>query len=543
MTAISFFTGRWRGSRLAPLLIALSLEGGCHKGINTPGAAAGAGLEVGSVTVMVADHPREEIEHLFIDVSRVSLLSTRDGSPVAIFEGKERIDLLRFRDLDFLLAVYTRVPAGDYRRIRLEFSGIAVEPSERCSQLEAASGKIDLVSRDPIRVRKDTPLFLRLDLDARKSLSIHGTAGDERCGFRPVVSARVHHAGEEREPCSQEVSGKIVEIRGGGAAGREDPRSRSGDRPLEAVLALELGQERGTVRVELVRETALFGADALRSGLSGFKVGDTVVAPGKIEDHSRIEADWVIQGTPLSLQGSFRSAISGGQFTFAADGAAQTREARATTDTLTFPRCGDAPLLLAGIGPGQPARILGVEIAQDGGSFVQVAVIELSSRQVRGKITSLDRLAGEIVLDVAGSEAAPVDFTFLFDARTMIVLSGGGALGTEELKEGETVTADLDETVNRASRISVEPEDLEGGASQIDAGNRSFLLTESAAQPESPRLEVLVKVALDARVLLAEGETLSEADLGGLKDDDRVVLFGLAPDPGTFDAHTVVIHR
>jgi len=59
----------------------------------------------------------------------VTLIPDDEGEEIVLFEGTERIDLLQFQDSDFVLAVNSKVPAGEYEKIRLEFSGVSVVPS------------------------------------------------------------------------------------------------------------------------------------------------------------------------------------------------------------------------------------------------------------------------------------------------------------------------------------------------------------------------------------------------------------------------------
>ncbi len=512
------------------------------------GSSAPASAPVkGSVSVLVSDGPAVELDHVFIEITDVSLIPAGDGKAVSIFHGREKIDLLLFRDQDFLLAKKD-VPVGKYAKIRLEIAAVEVEPTTDCPEVKLPSGKIDLVPRGPFEVTEGASIQVRLDIDAGKSLFIHEAGKSGKCIFRPVVFVDVIAGASSR--CPQEIAGTIVKIEGPDAPessppGQDDDEEDDGEEEHDsptaneelAELVIDLGGDRGTTRLEVLETTAIFGADAQKADLAALKVGDKVRARGNIESDGEIEARWVIQGEPADLQGTFETAIADGKFKFKTD---ESIDGQTTASTLAFPECSLTPVSLDSITPGQEARILGAKVQDGESSSLRAAVIELGPKVVRGTIASLDTTLRKIELKIDETTSIP----FTYDSSTTIDLVGDGALTEEDLRVGESVIAHL-EAGDRASRIEVEPESAEGIVKDFDAASRTFILLVDSQDPANPEpTSVNVTVAATATVLLIEADqSSSQVDLAELKDGDRVDLFGLVTGESAFDARTVVIRR
>jgi len=401
---------------------------------------------------------------------------------------------------------------------------------------------------------------VRLDIDAKKSILIHPAGKSGKCIFRPVVFVDVHRAGE-REECPQEFSGTIRRIEeeedddddededhdgdeddedDDGHGDVEDRRSsghddgEDGDDDLELVIGL--GRDRGSVRVEIESDTAIFGADALPGNAASLKVDDRVLVRGETERDGEIEAIWVIQGEPKDLRGTFQSGVAEGRFTFLPDGDGQSAVSGRTTEgTLAFPECEDDPVALSIIALGTRGRILGAEVLDGDETVLRAAVIDIGPSRVRGTIEALDRLVNRIDLKDGPS--------FRYDGDTAIVLVGDGSLSEDDLQVGQAIAADLDAERSRASKIAVEPEVEEGIVDLFDPQRRTFILLEPSPAPEAPAAEVAVVVARGATVLLIEDDEIHQVDLSALQNGDEAAIFGLRTDDGMFKARTVVIRR
>lgn len=484
-------------------------------------------IKDGKVTVIIVDAPSPSFDHVFIEVTRVSLLPAGGGEAVVIFEGNERIDLLKFRDQDFVLASGKEAPPGEYQKIRLEIGAVEVEPEGACDGVKVPSGKIDLNPRGTFQVGSEEEIFVRLDIDAHKSLQIH-TTGNGGCIFRPVVFVDI--SSESRSGCPRQLSGTIAKI------GEEDGEDTDGDEGGEADLAeltVDLGGDRGSVEVEVEEDTSLFDAQARRSDLSALKEGDRATLRAEVKRDGEMEAIFVIAGEPIELEGTFESGIADGKFTFHTD---RSLDCRTTSGTIILEECGTVTLPPSEVVAGRQGRVLGAQVVEGEASFIRVAVIDLGPREAAGTVESVDREAGEVILTNGVG--------FRFDGDTRIALAGDGSLTPEDLRPGEEVTARLDSPGDLASSILVQPEEAAGVIQLFDHQSRTFILTgPPPPDPDAPLPEIAVEVAPEATVILIEGDDMRQVELEFLGNGDRVTLFGLIPATGAFDARTVVARR
>ena len=147
---------------------------GCGGGSSGGGAASA--VQTGEVAVLIADGPADEYDAILIDVSEVSLLPAGGGDPIVLFRADPpvELDLLDLRDEDFVLAVRDDIPAGTYAKVRLRVDDVRPVGGP-CEDLvtRLPSGKIDLQPDGPIVVGAGETIFLRLDIDADKSIHLH----------------------------------------------------------------------------------------------------------------------------------------------------------------------------------------------------------------------------------------------------------------------------------------------------------------------------------------------------------------------------------
>ena len=119
------------------------------------GSSSGSAPASGSVAVMLTDGPYEGLEHLFITITKVSLLRADNGREVVVFEddGLE-VDILNYREYDYLLTVNQEVPVGTYSKVRLEVSKVEAVGGDCAAvangiEIKLPSGKIPPAARHP----------------------------------------------------------------------------------------------------------------------------------------------------------------------------------------------------------------------------------------------------------------------------------------------------------------------------------------------------------------------------------------------------------
>ena len=250
------------------------------------------GSSYGTVALFLTDDPADEYDNLWITVKEVSLIPAEgddDKNPVVIYQSDEgcRVDLLEFRDKEFLLTVKNNVPTGRYAKVRLSVSNI--EPvGGPCENMEIKlpSSKIDLNPKEPFQVETDSTISISLDIDANKS--IHGSEG---CTFRPVVFVDIRH-GDAIQRCPQILGGEIVSLVDGDA-----------EEGIEGFI-LALSDGRGELEVRLLDDVVVFDGQGQPAGYEALAVGRRVKVRGRIDAAGRIQASVVVIGDVLVVKGS-----------------------------------------------------------------------------------------------------------------------------------------------------------------------------------------------------------------------------------------------
>ena len=161
------------------------------------GSSSGVALQgTGDVALLVTDAPSDEFAEILVTIQRVEFLS--ETKRVETFRGERTIDLLRLRSESILFSLASRVPVGDYHKIRLHVSRVLVvkkdssgNPGEAVETMLPANGKIDLNPRGVIRVGAGATIIVQLDLDANNSIHIVHAGNSDKILFRPVVFVKV----------------------------------------------------------------------------------------------------------------------------------------------------------------------------------------------------------------------------------------------------------------------------------------------------------------------------------------------------------------
>ena len=246
---------------LTVLITAGFLLGGCGSGGGGGGGgdffSGGAGS--GSVALLLADNPSDDYESIYLYITRVSLIPSQ-GNPYVLFESDRPegypVDILKYREKDFLFTVRDRVPAGFYSKIRLEVSKVTAKAEDGlypvpCEEnIKLPSGKVDLNPPGGFYVRSGQTLSIRLDVDANKSFALHQAGNSGKCIFRPVVFVDIETVYDFKK-CPDILRGEIVFV--------------DSDNGIVNYFILDLdGEEnfsRGNIKVELSDRTRIFDED------------------------------------------------------------------------------------------------------------------------------------------------------------------------------------------------------------------------------------------------------------------------------------------
>ncbi|MBN2298649.1 MAG: DUF4382 domain-containing protein, partial [Deltaproteobacteria bacterium] len=157
---------------LIPSITSIVFLYGCSGGSSSGsyGTLAKAEGTYAKVGVLITDGPADDYDSIKATITSVSLIPAgcEDGDDcesVSLFYSEDgyEIDLLQYRDEDFLLTLNEEVPAGTYSKIRLGISRI--EPSGGpCDEMEVKlpSGKIDLNPQGSIVIEEGESLYIRL---------------------------------------------------------------------------------------------------------------------------------------------------------------------------------------------------------------------------------------------------------------------------------------------------------------------------------------------------------------------------------------------
>ena len=277
---------------------------GCGSGGGGGGGDSGfvsGGSGTGSVALLLADNPADDYASIFLCITRVSLIPSQ-GNPYVLFESNSPdgycVDLLKYREKDFLLTVRDTVPAGFYTKIRLEVSkveaqaksGLIPVPCEK--NIKLPSGKVDLNPQDGFYLRSGQTLGIRLDIDANKSFALHEAGNSGKCIFRPVVFVDIEPV-YDFEQCPDILKGEIVDVHS--------------DNGIVDYFILDLdGEDRPDIKIDLSDRTRIFDEDGNFVDRSTDKliVGQTVRVRGWLTSEGTMHSSLVVIGDVLTITGT-----------------------------------------------------------------------------------------------------------------------------------------------------------------------------------------------------------------------------------------------
>lgn len=270
---------------------------GCGKGGGGSGGVASESASggTGSVAVLITDAPDSEFDEINVTTTFIELLS--ETGRVPIFEGEETFNLLELSEVSKFFVLAEGVPAGPYGKVRMTLSDLElVRKNDQGEVIETfhpklpGNGKLDLNPRMSFFVEAGATLLLEIDMDAKKSIHIVGTASD-KYQFRPVVFVRI---------LDSSVLGKIIRLEGtvDGAPGDDE-------------FKLCLNGDAGLcVEVHVDADTALFDDQANPIDFGDLGDGDPVIVYARFrpDDGSPAddaENDFDVDALVIEVNGTF----------------------------------------------------------------------------------------------------------------------------------------------------------------------------------------------------------------------------------------------
>ena len=505
---------------LSLLLVALlTLLAGCGGG---GGEGSSVTAQTGTVAIFIKDAPTDEFEKILVTVTEVSLIPV-SGAPVVIYENPAgcEVDLLEYREENFLLTLSRNVPAGTYSKVRLQVSNIELVPKEDSAigsniEVRLPSGKIDLNPRGAFTVVAGGSLSVRIDMDANKAIHVHPS----RVGwyvFRPVVFVDVE-SGFPESVCPKIVHGTIDEL------------IREGGQTTGFVMTL--ADNRGQLTVKLTADTDIFGPNGTFVDPSALTVGQEVRVRGKMDDSGALVASLVIIGDVVDVVGTATSSVSSstGLFSFipyTGEELVGPYDVRVdATNTLVLADCGTA------VGPeairaGMVARVFGKLVSSGSSVVLRAVAVILRTQEINGVISAVGEPG---VFTVALDEGGTADV--LMTGSTPVFLEGDGTVSADYLTPGRRVRVLVDPAsgtpLYTAVAVYIEGQKIQGTVQSIEA---NVLLVDG----------LFVRVPAGATILdLRNGGHLS-VTFGDIAAGDEVVYFGLSAAGVDYEAPVVLI--
>ena len=514
--------------RIFFVLLALSLMAlwACGGGGGSGSSSGGTG----SVAVMLTDGPADEYDHLYITITQVTLIPApgNDLSPATVYHSAQgcQVDLLEYRDDEFLFTLKHGIPTGTYEKIRLYVKDIEPVGDGPCDDLEVKlpSERIELVPRGPFRVERGETLAIRLDIDANKSIDLHQAGQSGMCIFRPVVFVDIGPI-DWMPRCPKILKGTLEEL--------------IGENPIKG-FRLALSRSRGTLDVYLSETTVIFDDTGIPGDVDDLEKGQPIWVRGKLDIDGHFQATEVAIGDVLVLKGTVeRTVDEDDTFTLALDPnqpvTDETIPVTLSGETLILVGCDDE-VTKSAITPGLPARVAG-KLSLDEQTLQAIAIF-------------LKPLSGELIKvqeDVDHSGTEGMDLTIRTDSETDVVvflpegaairLVGDGDVPVELLCPGRQVNAVIDPDksdttgVLTASEIKMQSDHLVGYIDEIDRDERIIYINNQQ-----------IRVQDDAVVLDLRGSGDKLRDFAYLRHNDKASCFGLeACDTSENDFYAFVI--
>jgi hypothetical protein len=429
---------------------------------------------------------------------------------VTVFSSEEgyTLDLLQYRDDDFLLLINEEVPAGRYFKIRMRISEVRAEGGP-CEYLDIKlpGGRIDLNPRMPFELGENDLIYLRLDIDVDKSIHLH-TTGSDKCIFRPVVFVDIL-GGEELSPCPRFIRGQV-----------EDLHDECSD-PLPESFTLKRhekdgGDCLGEIRVCVPDDILVFAGSLGFGSPADLVEGEYVTVWGAMHDGC-FTASLIILGDCLAVKGTIEEMSSCEEFLLEPD----AREEVAGSVRVVLPSgspvftgC-DTPAEHDVLDEGMRVLVVGVFDADD--QALCAALVLVQPVELAGMLGAVECTAGgySFVIEAEAGRIREV----AVPKGVRIALEGGGPLPENLLPllacnpyHIRVVTA----RDNAAARVLVTPEPLAGTVEKVYPYSRTLQIDGLSVRMVPHATGVHIDEA---------GDTLVSFDI--LKPGDTITCFGL----------------
>jgi len=500
------------------LVAVMTLLAGCGGGGGGGGASATPGT--GTVAIFIKDGPTEEFEKILVTITEVSLIPER-GSPFVIYSNPSgcTIDLLDYRNEDYLLKIHRNVPAGEYSKIRLRVSDIELVPKagsaleNNIEVVKLPSGKIDLNPRGTFTVAPGGTLSVRIDMDANKAIHVHPSKAG-RYIFRPVVFVDIE-SGYPAAICPKIVHGTVTSL-----------NKNSLNQTTGFVMALD--DHRGTLEVKLDPDTEIFLSYGEFGDASDLAVGEEVWVRGRMDASGALVASLVVIGDVLDVLGEVAEVVSLSVFrltTFSREELVGTYDVRIDpVKTLILTDC-NTVVGPEAIQPGMVARVFGKLVGYE----LRAVVVVLRPKEVKGEITAASVVSGGRQLTVM-PEGGTTGVQVFVPSSTPVYIEGDGQVSADYLTVGRNVRILLDPAIvspATAKTVFIVGQKVEGTVNSV--GSDTMVVDG-----------LTVRVPAGATVLdLRSGCSL--VPFSAIRAGDKVVYFGLETSGADFEAPVVLI--
>ncbi len=510
---------------LAACMLVLSIWGCKGSSGGSSGQVADTeGSGYGKVGILLTDGPADNYDHIWITVTEVSLLpscDSDDNDAVILFSSEEgyRFDLLQYRDTDFLLKLNEAVPVGKYEKVRLRVVKVEAEGGDDCPceemEIKVPGGKIDLNPRGGVVVTENSTLYIRLDIDANKSINLHEAGHSGKCIFRPVVFVDIL-AKASFPTCPIFIRGNVTALTDSDSDGYPEYLTLSRDHTCMGM---------GSIRVRIDEDTAVFKKDGMFGTPADVMVGDQVMVRGMVDD-GYFAADLIVVGEALSLKGTVEGPVStDGLFDFTPDAGQEvngtiTVSLAGATPVLTG--C-DEPFLRSALIAGMQAKVIGRYDAE--AEKFYAAIVLVQPKEIKGVIISVLSLDQGFTFTILTNEGA-VEVVTVQESFT-IFIEGDGLLESEAVSVLNLVGCSIRIVEGSAlTEVILTPENLEGEVQGISFDTRSLLVSGTwvHVMPLATGIDIV-------------GEEYSLIPFTDIMIGDPITCFGFSSSGGEFGFH------
>ncbi len=429
---------------------------------------------------------------------------------VTIFSSEEgyTLDLLQYRDDDFLLLINEEVPAGRYCKIRMRISEVRAEGGP-CEYLDIKlpGGKIDLNPRGPFELGENELIYLKLDIDVDKSIHLH-TTGSDKCIFRPVVFVDIL-GGEELSPCPRFIRGQIEEL-------HDECRDPLPESFTMKRLEKDGGDCLGEIRVCLPDDTLVFVGGLGFGSLSDLEEGEYVTVWGAMSEGC-FTASLVILGDCLAVKGTIEEVSGGDEFLLKPDPCEEIAGSVRVVlqeDTPVFAGCG-TPEEHDVLDVGMRVLVAGVFDADDQALYAGLVLVQAD--ELSGVLGAVECTAGGCTF-VIEAEAGRI-LEAVLPAGARITLEGDIPIPGNMIPLLACNAYHIRMVTGRDSasvQVRVTPESLAGTVEKVYPYSRTLQVDGLSVRMMPHATGVHVD---------DQGDTLVSLDI--LKPGDRITCFGL----------------